>query len=551
MKTKIYIILMLSFILCEDSSNQIILFNSAQELEKINNIDEALNIYIKLFNENNSSKKIYKKIKPILIDKGDYKTLISILIKHIDSFNDKNEKFLLDIDLLELQIWDKSNKWQTHLDYLFNEYIINETNSNFIIKKNRAKIITQKLSKNNLIHDSYNLIKKVRMHFKDQLNLSNEKINLSAKDTTFLSRDMISILSKNNLYKLAIDECFLFLKSNKNNFFKKTLKDEIFIFCDKILFDATNVNVSLPISNSQFESNLFFNFNLSKNYEMDEINYLIKIYEKMIANNFELNKSKFYLANIYYEIFSDLDSAYDIYYDIYSSNDDLKFNALIKICDIVVEKGQLEKALELIDESINIVYSYNSLNDNMIYKKLNLKKIEYLFYLGDYSLLLSELENQIKLYDLGDKELNDLLELKTILISFNQDKINFKNFANIQYKINMNKIFESYSDLNKLINSENILIAELTQFQYCLLEIKKGNFIDVKKIIESMNDKTIYTELSKILEIEIEDFIFNNYLDSMDLYENFLISYPNSIYKENIINRLNQIEKILNKDTDL
>tara|TARA_B100002052_G_scaffold299190_1_gene336285 strand:+ start:28753 stop:30408 length:1656 start_codon:yes stop_codon:yes gene_type:complete len=551
MKTKIYIILMLSFILCEDSSNQIILFNSAQELEKINNIDEALNIYIKLFNENNSSKKIYKKIKPILIDKGDYKTLISILIKHIDSLNDNNEKFLLDIDLLELQIWDKSNKWQTHLDYLFNEYIINETNSNFIIKKNRAKIITQKLSKNNLIHDSYNLIKKVRMHFKDQLNLSNEKINLSAKDTTFLSRDMISILSKNNLYKLAIDECFLFLKSNKNNFFKKTLKDEIFIFCDKILFDATNVNVSLPISNSQFESNLFFNFNLSKNYEMDEINYLIKIYEKMIANNFELNKSKFYLANIYYEIFSDLDSAYDIYYDIYSSNDDLKFNALIKICDIVVEKGQLEKALELIDESINIVYSYNSLNDNMIYKKLNFKKIEYLFYLGDYSLLLSELENQIKLYDLGDKELNDLLELKTILISFNQDKINFKNFANIQYKINMNKIFESYSDLNKLINSENILIAELTQFQYCLLEIKKGNFIDVKKIIESMNDKTIYTELSKILEIEIEDFIFNNYLDSMDLYENFLISYPNSIYKENIINRLNQIEKILNKDTDL
>ena len=155
------------------------------------------------------------------------------------------------------------------------------------------------------------------MHFKDQLNLSNEKINLSAKDTTFLSRDMISILSKNNLYKLAIDECFLFLKSNKNSFFKKTLKDEIFIFCDKILFDATNVNVSLPISNSQFESNLFFNFNLSKNYEMDEINYLIKIYEKMIANNFELNKSKFYLANIYYEIFSDLDSAYDIYYDLY------------------------------------------------------------------------------------------------------------------------------------------------------------------------------------------------------------------------------------------
>ena len=550
MLTKIYIILILSSIFCKDLSNQKILFNSATELEKINNVDEALKIYIKLFNENNSSKKVYKKIKPILIDKGDYNTLIPILIKHLNSFNDKDEKFLLDIDLLEFKIWDNNNEWQSHLDYLFNEYILNETNSNFIIKKNRVKLITQKLSKNNLIYDSYDLIKKVRMHFKDQLNLNDTKVNLSAKDTTFLSRDMISIFSKNNLYKLAIDESFLFLKSNENNFFRKTLKDEIFVFCDKILTDATSINVSLPISNSQFESNSFFNFNLPRNYETNEINYLINIYEKMIANNFEINKSKFYIANIYYEIYNDLDLAYDLYYDIYSSNNDFKFNALIQICDILAKKGELDKALELIEKNINIVNSNNSLKNNVIFKKLNFKKIEYLFYLGDYSLVLSELENQIRLYDLSEKELNDLLELKTILISFNQDKIKFKSFAKIQYKINTNKIFESYSNLMKLINSENILISELTQFQYCLIEVKKGNFIDVKKIIQSMKDVTIFTELSKIIEVEIEDFIFNNYLDSIDLYENFLINYPNSIYKENIINRLNQIEKILNEDTD-
>ena len=83
MLNKIYIILILSSIFCKDLSNQKILFNSATELEKINNVDEALKIYIKLFNENNSSKKVYKKIKPLLIDKGDYKTLIPILIKHL------------------------------------------------------------------------------------------------------------------------------------------------------------------------------------------------------------------------------------------------------------------------------------------------------------------------------------------------------------------------------------------------------------------------------------------------------------------------------------
>ena len=551
MKIKIYIILILSFIFCKDPSNQNILFKSAQELEKINNIDEALKIYIKLFNENSSSKKLYKKIKPILINKGDYDTLIPILKKHINSFNDKNEKILLDIDLLEFQIWDNNILWESHLDYLFEEYILNETNSNFIIKKNRTKLITQKLSKNNLVYDSYNFIKKVRIHFKNELNLNDEKINLSAKDTTFLSREMISIFSKNNLYKLAIDESFLFLESNKNNFFKKTLKDEIFIFTDKILTDATNTNIFLPISNTQFESNSFFKFNLPRNYETNEINYLINIYEKMIKNNFETNKSKFYLANIYHHIYNDLDLAYDMYDNIYLSNSDLKFNALIQICDILVKKGELDKALKLIEKNINIINSNSSFNNDIILKKINFKKIEYLFYLGDYSLVIKDLENQIKLYDLGDKELNDLLELKTIIISFNQDKINFKNFANIQYKINMNKTFESYSDLIKLMDSENILISELAQFQYCLIEVKKGNFIDIKNIIKSMNDKTIFTELSKILEIEIEDFIFNNYSSSIELYESFISNYPNSVYKENIINRLNQIEKILNNDTDL
>ena len=36
-----------------------------------------------------------------------------------------------------------------------------------------------------------------------------------------------------------------------------------------------------------------------------------------------------------------------------------------------------------------------------------------------------------------------------------------------------------------------------------------------------MKDVTIFTELSKIIEVEIEDFIFNNYLDSIDLMKIF------------------------------
>ena len=101
-----------------------------------------------------------------------------------------------------------------------------------------------------------------------------------------------------------------------------------------------------------------------------------------------------------------------------------------------------------------------------------------------------------------------------------------------------------------MINSDNILISELAQFQYALLEIKKGNIEEAQQIISEMNQKTIFSELSLIINAEIEDYIYKNYEISINLYEEFLIKYPNSIYKENIIKRLNQINVLRDQKID-
>ena len=46
-----------------------------------------------------------------------------------------------------------------------------------------------------------------------------------------------------------------------------------------------------------------------------------------------------------------------------------------------------------------------------------------------------------------------------------------------------------------------------------------------------------------LVNSEIEDHIYNNYEESINLYEDFLINFPNSIYQENILKRLNYLIK--------
>tara|TARA_Y100001970_G_scaffold91372_1_gene115224 strand:- start:250 stop:747 length:498 start_codon:yes stop_codon:yes gene_type:complete len=165
--------------------------------------------------------------------------------------------------------------------------------------------------------------------------------------------------------------------------------------------------------------------------------------------------------------------------------------------------------------------------------------------------MLQALNNLINENKLDNQYLNDLLEIKTIALFFNENQNSFKKYASIQHKIKMNKIFEANLELVELIKSDNILISELAQFQYALILIKKGNIKEAQTIIELMDGKTIFSEISLIINAEIEDYINQNYEFVMQLYQNILNKYPNSIYKENIIKRLNIINQFLNEEIEL
>ena len=544
---KLIFLLIISVYLCDNYT----LLNTAKQLEKIGDYKGAMTIYLKLLENDISNKQVFNKVKNKLIEQGDYDLLIPLFQNHISSQKDYNQKFLLEIELLEIYIWDNQNQWQEQLNYISSNYLFNNEKLEFIIRKNRIKLASQRLIKNNLIFESYEIVLQARNFFKNYIlkNESNKKVTYN--DSSFLSRDMITVFSKNKHWKYAINESFVYLKSNNKNYFQKTLKDEIFNFCYQILNEATLNKIKLPISDNQFESNTILNFNLNKDYNYDEVEYLINVYKKMIKNDIDSDKAKFHLGDLYLKIYNDLDLAFNTFKNIYDSNSKMKYKSVIKMSEVLIKKGKSNEALSLLNINIEkLEKSKISKKDEMI-RDLNSKKIECLFLLDDYEKLMITINSQIENYNFDHEYLNDLLEMKTILLSFKDENDSFTIFSKLHRMLRMNKIFELNSYLVTLSNSENILISELSFFHKALIEVKKSNYKEAQKIINSSKNETIYSELLYILNTEIEDHIFNNYKKSIEMYEQFLMTYPNSIYKENIIKRLNSINKIIDRDINL
>ena len=138
-----------------------------------------------------------------------------------------------------------------------------------------------------------------------------------------------------------------------------------------------------------------------------------------------------------------------------------------------------------------------------------------------------------------------------ITLFFSDNIEQFKKYSLIQHKLKMNKSFESILDLIDLINSDNVLISELAQFQYSLIEFQKGNIDNTQQIISNMNIQTIYYEIALIVNAEIEDYINQNYKNAINLYEKIIEKYPDSIYKEEIIRRLNKLNEMIIKEIEL
>ena len=527
MKNRIYYII-ISIMLC---MNFILL---SVEINSQSNY-ELLNSYIKKFKKNKSNYENLKKIEEILIEEKNFELLIQFYQTYIDNINDIKQTFESEVKILEFKIWNQDNSWISDLYELEKKYNL-ELN-----KQAKNEYILHTLFKNKKINEGYKFVLFIR-----------EKYQLPH----FFSKKLINIFRNNMLYKKSINESIIYLTKTPN--IKKQSKisqqivvDQIFDLLDKIFLNQIDENKNLPISYKQFSSNTFLKLKKPIKYiNRDIIEYIINIYNQLITHQLSTNKAKIKLAEIESEILNDLDQSYKIYDTIQkeSSKISIDVEAVIGKSDILISKGYLDSAMILIEQQKKIV---EKLNNQYLIDKINYKYIQTLFYKGEYIKMNLEIDSLIHNTELKNAKYNDLLEMKMISLFFKDYLDEYKKYSSIQHKIKMNKGFESLLELIELINSENILISELAQFQYALIEFQKGNFENTQKFIQKMDTKTVFYEIALILNAEIEDYINQNYDEAIKLYENFIEKYPNSIHKENILKRLNEINKIIEKDLEL
>ena len=178
----------------------------------------------------------FNKLKEILIKEGDFSQLIFIYEKHINNLSDNKKRFIIDVDLLELKIWNQSIDWEEYLDTLINNYVTKNNEINTLDIKKRVKYIVYKLIKNDKVIEAYSVTKNVRKFL-------NFKFNDKYK--SFLARDFISIFTKNKDYKSALNEAILFAIDNKNSRIY-TIENEIFSLLSQVFNQSQKNNFYLP-----------------------------------------------------------------------------------------------------------------------------------------------------------------------------------------------------------------------------------------------------------------------------------------------------------------
>ena len=189
------LIIFTTLIFCETKHEIYELRKKAEIYNHKKNKDEALKIYLILFEKDQNNYELLKKIKEILISKNDYKLLIENYNIFIKNSSKPNNIFDAEVELLEVKIWNKDPQWTNDLYNLGNKY---ESDKN---RNKKYKFILHKIFNNREIKEGYNFLLYLRNKY---------------EMPSFYSRQLISIFKKDKYYKESINESIIFLTNNSN-----------------------------------------------------------------------------------------------------------------------------------------------------------------------------------------------------------------------------------------------------------------------------------------------------------------------------------------------
>tara|TARA_Y100000814_G_scaffold114315_2_gene81210 strand:- start:1041 stop:2876 length:1836 start_codon:yes stop_codon:yes gene_type:complete len=514
-----------------DSNNNSIatmvqVFDVLMILDEKNKIDFIFNNLINQFPKNkNSIKKVLKK----LLNQNKINDAINIInqirIKENDFFAlelGMHYSITMEIEKSLEQFLLYLNNNPKQKDFVFNR-VLALPDIDFVVEKIKAYLIE---------NDNQNaklLLSKIEFKQKNYI-IAYDLISEYKEEEYYIKfvEDLIRV-EEFELAEKVIQDIF------NNNFSAQNLEKTIFLlaqlFEDMLISQDNQLYLVNNIKNNDLLDSPFKKIDENKSILLDKA---INIYDSLRINTKQI-KPLYHLAEINYKILGDLDGANKLYNQILTKGYNQYYLLSIeKNIDIMISKGELEKALEYINNQINA----NTKQE--IKNILKIKETQILFYLHDIDKLNEKITEILKVIDKNNPYYNDILKIKydVLLLS---DNIHFKKYTTAMHKVFQNKRIEAINILNSIYNSDDNLINNKIKLDCAYLNFEQGNFIKSIELLELIDLDYPYNEEATIFKAEIYDYVLNNKSKAAEIYLSFLDNYQTSIYYESVRFRLRQL----------
>ena len=514
-----------------DSNNNSIatmvqVFDVLMILDEKNKIDFIFNNLINQFPKNkNSTKKVLKK----LLNQNKINDAINIINKIRIKENDffalelgMHYSITMEIEKSLEQFFLYLNNNPKQKDFVFNR-VLALPDIDFVVEKIKTYLIE---------NDNQNaklLLSKIEFKQKNYI-IAYDLISEYKEEEYYIKfvEDLIRV-EEFELAEKVIQDIF------NNNFSAQNLEKTIFLlaqlFEDMLISQDNQLYLVNNIKNNDLLDSPFKKIDENKSILLDKA---INIYDSLRINTKQI-KPLYHLAEINYKILGDLDGANKLYNQILTKGYNQYYLLSIeKNIDIMISKGELEKALEYINNQINA----NTKEE--IKNILKIKETQILFYLHDIDKLNEKITEILKVIDKNNPYYNDILKIKydVLLLS---DNIHFKKYTTAMHKVFQNKRIEAINILNTIYNSDDNLINNKIKLDCAYLNFEQGNFIKSIEILELIDLDYPYNEEATIFKAEIYDYVLNNKSKAAEIYLSFLDNYQTSIYYESVRFRLRQL----------
>jgi len=270
----------------------------------------------------------------------------------------------------------------------------------------------------------------------------------------------------------------------------------------------------------------------------------VAIFDSLVAHPQKSNyyaPSLIYLGDIFYNFYFDLDKAM-VYYQTYirtQPGNNNREQTILKLGDVFLCKNQLDRARE----------TYQQISMTEFKPLANFKLAELLYFQGKIKEAQTRLNGLIPALPTSHALLNDVLSRQMLLQSYAQDTVALVDFARCELLIFQHKLSEAAGQLSELAR-ENKPISALAGKRSARLLLRLDKIPAARELLiqlmTSFADDPAKDETILLLALAEEQ--LHNYQQAIQLYQQLLISYPNSLYAQQARENTRRLQTQLKKD---